>query len=99
MSKTQRKKYSNEFKAEAVKLVTDQGYSYAEAAKNLGINDNMLRRWSQQLSEKGQDAFPGNGKKLGMEEELRRLREENRRLKMEREILKKATAFFAKEAG
>lgn len=99
MGKVQRKKYSKEFKVEAVKLVTEQGYSYSAAAGSLGISHSMLRRWQQQMAEKGTEAFPGNGNMSGMEEELRKLREENRRLKMEREILKKATAFFAKEAG
>ena len=93
-----RKKYSREFKVEAVKLVTEQGYSNADAARNLGVSQGMLSRWQKEQAEGGLEAFPGNGQKRGMEEELRILREENRRLRMEREILKKAAAFFAKEA-
>ncbi len=97
MGKSPRSKYSKEFKVEAVKLVTEQGYSISEAALNLGINANMLGRWKTLMANRGDTAFPGNGKMDGVEEELRRLREENRRLKMEREILKKAAAFFARE--
>ena len=99
MAKIKRKKYSTEFKTEAVKLVSEQGYNCSEAARNLGISPGMLYRWCRQMTEKGEEAFPGNGRGSGMEEELRRLREENKRLKMEREILKKAAAFFAKEVG
>jgi len=98
MGKSQRKKYTKEFKLEAIRLVEEEGYSMCEAARNLGVTSGMISRWRQTHVKKGEDAFPGNGNALGMEEELRRLREENRRLKMEREILKKATAFFAKES-
>ncbi len=92
-----RKKYSKEFKHDAVRLVTEQGYSIAEAARNLGINYNMLGRWKRE-SEEQEDAFRGNGKLTPDQLELRRLQVENRQLRMEREILKKATAFFAKES-
>jgi transposase len=93
-----RRNYTREFKAEAVKLVTEQGYSVAEAARSLGIGENLLRNWKQALQTHGEQAFPGNGKLTAIEEELRQLRAENKRLLMERDILKKATAFFAKEA-
>jgi len=92
-----RKKYSKEFKHDAVRLVTEQGYSIAEAARNLGLNYNMLGRWKKELEEQ-EDAFRGNGKLTPDQLELRRLQAENRQLRMEREILKKATAFFAKES-
>ena len=92
-----RKKYSKEFKHDAVRLVTEQGYSIAEAARNLGLNYNMLGRWKRE-SEEQEDAFRGNGKLTPDQLELRRLQTENRQLRMEREILKKATAFFAKES-
>ena len=92
-----RKKYSKEFKHDAVRLVTEQGYSIAEAARNLGLNYNMLGRWKRE-SEEREDAFLGNGKLTPDQLELRRLQAENRQLRMEREILKKATAFFAKES-
>jgi transposase len=93
-----RRIYTPEFKAEAVKLVTEQGYSLAEAARSLGIRDNLLRNWKAALQSQGEHAFPGRGNLSPFEEENRRLRAENQRLLMERDILKKAAAFFAREA-
>ena len=93
-----RRTYTPEFKAEAVKLVTEQGYSVAEAARSLGIHETLLRSWRQALEAQGDQAFPGHGKLPAVEEELRRLRAENKRLLAERDILKKAAAFFAREA-
>ena len=92
-----RQKYSKEFKLDAVRLVTEQGYSIAETARNLGLNANMLGRWKIEAAE-SEGAFRGNGKLSPEQLELRRLKAENRQLRMEREILKKATAFFAKES-
>jgi len=96
--KKKRKKYSQEFKEEAVKLITEQGYQITEAARNLGVNVNMLGRWKREFEGGGED---GSGLKGGasMQAELTRLRKENKRLKMEREILKKAAVFFAKETS
>lgn len=94
-----RKQYTKEFKQGAVQLVTDQGYKRAEAARNLGINAGMLGRWIREYEADEAEAFRGNGRRTEEQEELRRLREENRLLKMEREILKKAAAFFAKESS
>jgi transposase len=93
----ERKKYSKEYKLDAVSLVTDQGYSRAEAARSLGINSNMLCRWVQEENASDGHAFRGNGKLTPDQEEIRRLKAENKRLKMEKEILKKATVFFAAE--
>ena len=93
-----RRKYTREFKLAAVKLITEQGRSVAEAARSLGVSEKQLRHWKSVLQEQGQQAFPGNGNLPPADEELRRLREENQRLRMERDILKKATAFFAKES-
>src|SRR3954469_10897228 len=93
-----RRTYTPEFKAEAVKLVTEKGYSVAEAARSLGVHETLLRSWKQALQDKGDQAFPGQGKVTPVEEELRRLRAENKRLLAERDILKKAAAFFAREA-
>lgn len=92
-----RKNYTAEFKQEAVRLVTEQGYSMSQAARNLDVNINMLRRWKHQMNKQGQEAFPGKGRLLPEQEELYRLREENKRLRMEREILKKTVTFFANE--
>ena len=96
MSK-KRKQYTKEFKLGAVKLVTEQGYSYSQAGRNLGINGNLVSRWHKEFQAMDQDAFPGQGHLTPDQEEIRRLREEVKRLKLEREVLKKATAFFAKE--
>ena len=93
-----RRTYTAEFKTEAVKLVTEQGYSVAEAARSLGVHETLLRSWKQALQAQGDQAFPGQGNPPAVEEELRRLRAENKRLLAERDILKKAAAFFAKEA-
>jgi transposase len=92
-----RRTYTPEFKAEAVKLVTEQGYSVAEAARSLGIHETLLRSWKQAAEAQGEQAFPGRGKLSSFEEENRRLRVENQRLLAERDILKKATALFAQE--
>ena len=96
--KKPRRKYTREFKLAAVKLITEQGRSVAEAARSLGVSEKQLRLWKSVLQEQGQQAFPGNGNLSAADEELRRLQQENQRLRMERDILKKATAFFAKES-
>jgi transposase len=93
-----RKKYSQEFKQDAVKLVTEQGYRVSEASRNLGVNISVLRRWIKDYDKNKDTAFPGHGRMTPEQEEIRRLREENQRLRMEREILKKAAAFFANES-
>src|SRR5438128_5377599 len=93
-----RRTYTPEFKAEAVRLVTEPGYSVAEAARSLSIHETLLRSWKQAREAQGDQAFPGHGKLLPFEEELRRLRAENQRLRAERDILKKAAALFAQEA-
>jgi len=93
-----RRTYTSEFKVEAVKLVTEKGYSVAEACRSLGVGETLLRSWMAALQEKGAEAFPGHGRLSPQEEEIRRLRAENQRLLAEREILKKAAAFFAREA-
>lgn len=90
-------KYSKEFKLDAVSLVKEQGYTQSEAARSLGINAKLISRWIIEYTNNDDKAFRGNGKLTEEQLELRRLREENKRLKMEKEILKKATAFFAKE--
>ena len=92
-----RKHYSKQFKIDAVKLVTEQGYKVSEAARNLGIHHTSLRNWKKQLETDGNQSFPGKGHMTSDKEELYRLRKENKRLRMEREILKKAAAFFANE--
>ncbi len=94
---TTRKKYSKEYKLDAISLVTEQGYSRAEAARSLGINANMLCRWVQEEQAGDGQSFRGNGRLTPEQEENRRLRAEIKRLRLEKEILKKATVFFAAE--
>ena len=93
-----RKKFSKQFKIDAVKLVTEQGYNVSEAARNLDIHHSSLRRWKKQLETSSNQAFPGKGHLSPEKEELDRLRKEVKKLRMEREILKKAAAFFANES-
>jgi transposase len=94
---TTRKKYSKEYKLDAVSLVLDQSYTVTEAAKSLEVNRSVLQRWIKEFESDDGQAFRGNGKLTPEQAEIRRLTEENRRLKMEKEVLKKATVFFAKE--
>lgn len=89
-----RRKYTREFKVSAVKLVNEQGYTIPEAARSLGVDDNSVRYWVKQLASEPGLAPTGDG---ALAAEIQRLRKENARLLMEREILKKAAAFFAKE--
>jgi transposase len=93
----ERKKYPKEFKLDAVSLVTEQNYSRAEAAKSLGINANMLGRWVKEQESDDGLAFRGNGKLTPEQERIRTLESEVKRLRMEKDILKKATVFFAAE--
>ena len=92
-----RKRYSKEFKLGAISLVLDQNYSRHEAARSLDINANMLFRWIKELQSDDEGAFRGNGKLTPEHEEIRSLKARVRRLEMEKEVLKKATVFFAKE--
>ena len=89
-----RRKFTREFKLSAVQLVNQQGYSVPEAAKSLGVDPNCVRGWIEKFGREAGAAPAGEG---AMAAELRRLRKENARLLMERDILKKAAAFFARE--
>ena len=91
--KRKRRLHSEEFKREAVKLVVEQHLSVAEAARNLGIHANLLRNWKQRFEEENENVTLTEDERM----ELARLRAEIRRLKMERDILKKSAAFFANE--
>lgn len=99
MSEKKRRQYTAEFKKEAVELVLKQNYTAAQAADSLGINRNTLDRWRREYRVREHAAFPGTGHQSGEAAELNRLREENRKLRLEKEILKKAAAFFARESG
>ena len=93
-----RRKFSREFKLEAVKLVKERGVSVPQAAEDLDVHENVLRKWVRELREEPQEAFPSNGKQKVQDAEIARLRKEVAKLKMERDILKKAAAYFAKES-
>ena len=94
---SKRRTYTSEFKIEAVRLVTEEGYSTRQAAESLGVSQNALRTWRRRLENDADGVFPGKGKVSSRDEQVQRLQEENRRLRMERDILKKATAFFAND--
>jgi len=88
-----RKQYTKEFKLEVVKLAESVGV--IRAAQDLGVSKSQVYRWREAAQTEGVDAFRGHGKLTERDDELRRLRQELKTVKMEREILKKATAFFA----
>jgi len=91
--KRTRREYTEDFKRDAVALVTEQGYKVAEAARSLDVGANLLGRWKREFKAEA------SGDRLNRDEreELKRLRKENRMLRMEKDILKKASAYFAKE--
>jgi transposase len=99
MSKNRKhRNFTDDFKKDAVKLVTEQGYSCSEVGRRLGVNNSNVSRWLRQH----RDALENQtqlGSPQDLDSELKRLRKENKRLLMEREILKKAAAFFAKESN
>jgi len=92
-----KRKYTREFKLEAVRLSEDPEQTAAEVARALGISPKILYRWRQAFKADGQEAFPGHGKLPESEEEVRRLRRELERVTQERDILKKAIAIFSRE--
>lgn len=96
--KQTRRRFSAEFKHEAVRLVRGRGVSIAQAARELEIHENLLRTWLRAVDADAEHPFPGVGQQKPEQAELTRLRREVARLKMERDILKKATAFFARES-
>lgn len=93
-----RRKFSREFKIEAVKLVRERGVSVAQAGRDLDVHENVLRKWVKEFSSDPVQAFPGQGQMKPEQQEIERLRREVARLKAERDILKKAAAYFAREA-
>jgi transposase len=94
-----RKIYTNTFKADAVKLVTEQGYNCNEVARRLGINHSNVTRWVREERKNLEKPTSNSASHHDLEAENKRLRKENKRLTMEREILKKAAAFFANESN
>ncbi len=94
----QRRKFSREFKLEAVKLVRERGVSVAQAARDLDLHENVLRKWVRDHEADAGAAFPGLGVMKPEQQEIERLRRELARMKAERDILKKAAAYFAKDS-
>lgn len=94
----QRRKFSREFKVEAVRLIRDRGVAVAQASRDLEVHENVLRKWVKEFDTDPAQAFPGQGQMKAEQLEIERLRREVTRLKAERDILKKAAAFFAKES-
>ena len=95
---TKRKTFSKEFKQEAVRQLEQSDKSPNEIAIDLGVRRNQLYKWQAQLKEQGEDAFRGSGRRpLDQSDEVTRLRKELAEVKMERDILKKAAAYFAKD--
>ncbi len=97
--KGKRPNYTSEFKQDAVKLVVEQQYSCPEVGRRLGIAASNVSRWVRQYRQDQQDLSEGGIPRKELEAEICRLKKENKRLEMEREILKKAAAFFAKESN
>jgi transposase len=93
-----RRTFTAEFKDDAVSLVLEQGYSCAEVARRLDVPENNVNRWVRKCRERLENESANGLSREQLEAELKRLRKENKRLEMEREILKKAAAFFANES-
>ena len=94
---SKRRTYTREFKLDAVRMVIERNRTVAEVADNLGISPSLLQRWRKQFEADGSVAFPGQGKLKPDDEEIRRLRRELAETRQERDILKKAMAYFVKE--
>jgi transposase len=94
----ERRRFGREFKLEAVKLVRERGVTVAQAARDLDLHENLLRKWVRDFAADPQHAFPGHGQMKPEQLEIERLRREVHKLKAERDILKKAAAYFAREA-
>jgi len=93
-----RRQYTREFKLEAVRLIKDRGVSVVQAARDLEVGEGLLRRWAKEVSGDPRHAFPGQGQLKPEQLEIERLRREVTKLKAERDILKKAAAYFARES-
>jgi len=93
-----RRQFTKEFKVEAVRLIVEEGRRTSEVARELGVGVNSLDRWKRKYAEGKIEPFPGKGHQSPEDAELRRLKRENEVLRMERDILKKATAIFSKDS-
>ncbi len=93
----QRRKFGREFKIEAVRLIKDRGVSVAQASRDLDVHENVLRKWVRDFAVDPAQAFPGHGQVKPEQLEIDKLRREVVKLKAERDILKKAAAYFARD--
>ena len=93
-----RNRYPREFKIEAVKKLQSGEYNTTELARRLGVQEHDLRDWRKQIEQKKEHAFPGAGRRSGEAAEIEKLRRELDQVKEERDILKKAMAFFVRES-
>lgn len=93
----QRRRFGREFKVEAVRLIRERGVSIAQAARDLDVHENVLRKWVKEFAADPGQAFPGHGQMKPEQLEIEKLRREVAKLKAERDILKKAAAYFAKD--
>jgi transposase-like protein len=94
----ERRKFTREFKLEAVRLIKERGVGYAQASQDLGVHPTQLRGWVKALADDPSQAFPGHGQMKPEQAEIARLKREVAKLKAERDILKKAAAYFARES-
>jgi transposase-like protein len=94
-----RRTFSKAFKLEAVRLLERGDKPAAALARELGVPRNRLYKWKEQIRAKGEDVFPGHGRRSQSDDEIARLKRELERVKEERDILKKAALYFAKESG
>src|SRR5258705_14010506 len=94
----ERRKFTREFKLEAVRLTKDRGVSYVQASQDLGVHTSQLRSWVKKFADDPQHAFPGHGHMKPEQVEIARLRRESAKLEAERDILKKDAAYFSKES-
>jgi len=93
----ERRRFAREFKLEAVKLIRERGVSYTQASQDLGVHPTQLRHWVKAFADDPAQAFPGHGQMKPEAAEIARLKREVTKLKAERDILKKAAAYFARE--
>lgn len=94
----ERRKFTREFKLEAVRLIKERGVSVTEASRDLGVHGTVLRNWVKAFADDAEQAFPGHGRMKPEQAEIARLKREVTKLKAERDILKKAAAYFAKDS-
>jgi transposase len=91
------KRFDKEFKIEAVRLASEPGNTQSKIERDLGISQGIISRWKRELLKDGNQAFPGKGRLKPDDDDIRRLKRENERLRRERDILKKAVAIFSED--